>query len=152
MKKFLVLLLAACMMLPLFASAESLVDADPEVVLDFDREAPVTDWVGTWTLAAAYIGEEYADDYDIKVNGMMAVPEGASSLRRWCISRISVSKPAGLRVAAASLRSLTRRLMPRDMLADLKIATCSEASFTIAICASVRPVVQMTAGMPLSTA
>ncbi len=80
MKKFLAVFLALAMMLPVFASAESLLDTDPAVVLDFDRESPVTDWAGTWVLAAAYIGEEYADDCDIDVNGMIAVPENAVTM------------------------------------------------------------------------
>ncbi len=80
MKKFLSLLLILALMIPVMVSAESILDADPADVLDFDREAPVTDWVGTWVLAAAYIGEEYADDCDIDVSGLIAVPENAATI------------------------------------------------------------------------
>ena len=75
MKKFLSVLLTLCLMLPVLALGEVVVDAD--TVMDFDRESPVTDWVGNWTLVAAYIGEEYAEDNDIEVNGVIAVPENA---------------------------------------------------------------------------
>ncbi|MBR1686057.1 MAG: hypothetical protein IJ708_13060 [Clostridia bacterium] len=75
MKKFLSVLLTLCLMLPVLALGEAVVDAD--TVMDFDRESPVTDWVGNWTLVAAYIGEEYAEDNDIEVNGVIAVPENA---------------------------------------------------------------------------
>ena len=68
------------MMLPIFVSAGAAFEADPETVMDFDRESPVTDWVGTWKLAAAYIGEEFAEDCDIETKGLIAVPEGAMTM------------------------------------------------------------------------
>ncbi len=80
MKKFLSLLLVLALMIPFFAFAETAPAVDPETVMDFDRESPVTDWVGTWVLAAAYIGEEYADDCDIDVHGVIAVPENAVTM------------------------------------------------------------------------
>ena len=46
-----------------------------------------------------------------------AVPEGASTLWRWCISRISMSKSAPS-AAAACRTSAARRLTPRLMLPD----------------------------------
>ena len=77
MKKFLSLLLVVVLMVPCFAFAESILDADPEEIMTFDRASYVTDWQGEWVLAAAYIGEEFADDNDIEVNGLIAVPENA---------------------------------------------------------------------------
>ena len=80
MKKFLSLLLAAMMLVSCVAFAESILDADPEKVMTFDRKVPVTDWEGEWVLAAAYIGEDYADENDIKTTGLIAVPEKAITM------------------------------------------------------------------------
>lgn len=77
MKKIFALILAALMVLPCFVSAESILEADPEEVMTFDRKALVTDWEGEWVLAAAFIGEDYADENDIKTTGLIAVPENA---------------------------------------------------------------------------
>ena len=78
MKKFLSLLLVAVMLVP-FAFAEGILDEDPEKVLSFNRKAPVTDWEGEWVLAAAYIGEDFADENDIETKGLIAVPEKAAT-------------------------------------------------------------------------
>ena len=80
MKKFLSLLLAAMMLVSCVAFAESILDADPEKVMTFDRKVPVTDWEGEWVLAAAYIGEDYADENDIETTGLIAVPEKAVTM------------------------------------------------------------------------
>ncbi len=80
MKKFLSLLLAAMMLVSCAAFAESILEADPEKVLSFNRKAPVTDWEGEWVLAAAYIGEDFADENDIDVTGLIAVPEKAITM------------------------------------------------------------------------
>ena len=80
MKKSLSLLLAAMMLVSCVAFAESILDADPEKVMTFDRKVPVTDWEGEWVLAAAYIGEDYADENDIKTTGLIAVPEKAITM------------------------------------------------------------------------
>ena len=80
MKKFLSLLLAAMMLLSCVALAENILDADPEKVMTFDRKVPVTDWEGEWVLAAAYIGEDFADENKIAVNGLIAVPEKAVTM------------------------------------------------------------------------
>ena len=80
MKKFLSLLLAAMMLVSCVALAESILDADPEKVMTFDRKVPVTDWEGEWVLAAAYIGEDYADENDIETTGLIAVPEKAATM------------------------------------------------------------------------
>jgi len=78
MKKLLSLLLVFAMVLSLGVLATAAeVELDPEEVVDFDRESPVTDWEGDWVLVAAYIGEEFAEDNDIDVNGLIEVPEGA---------------------------------------------------------------------------
>ena len=80
MKKFLSLLLAAMMLVSCAAFAESILESDPEEVLSFNRKAPVTDWEGEWVLAAAYIGEDFADENDIETTGLIAVPEKAVTM------------------------------------------------------------------------
>ena len=78
MKKLLSLLLVCAMVLSLGVLAMAAdVELDPEKVVDFDRESPVTDWEGDWVLVGAYIGEDFADENDIDVNGLVEVPEGA---------------------------------------------------------------------------
>ncbi len=78
MKKLLSLLLVCAMVLSLGVLAMAAdVELDPEKVVDFDRESPVTDWEGDWVLVGAYIGEDFADENDIDVNGLIEVPEGA---------------------------------------------------------------------------
>ena len=79
MKKILAVLLAVLMLLSCAAIAEP-VALDPETVTEFDRESPVTDWEGEWVLVGAYIGEEYADDCDLEVNGLIEVPENAMTM------------------------------------------------------------------------
>ena len=80
MKKYLSLVLAALMLVSCTAFAENLLEADPEELLTFDRKVPVTDWEGEWVLAAAYIGEDYADENDIETTGLLAVPEKAVTM------------------------------------------------------------------------
>ena len=77
MKKFLSVLLVAAMLVSCAAFAGSILESDPEEVLSFNRKAPVTDWEGEWVLAAAYIGEDFAEENDIETTGLIAVPEGA---------------------------------------------------------------------------
>ena len=80
MKKFLSVLLAAVLLVSCAAFAESILESDPEEVLSFNRKAPVTDWEGEWVLAAAYIGEDFADENDIETTGLIAVPEKAVTM------------------------------------------------------------------------
>ncbi len=80
MKKYLSLFLAALMLVSCTAFAENLLEADPEELLTFDRKVPVTDWEGEWVLAAAYIGEDYADENDIETTGLLPVPEKAVTM------------------------------------------------------------------------
>ena len=80
MKKMISLFLVALLVFALTVSAfadNDLLNADPDEVISFDRESPVTDWEGDWVLAAAFIGEDFADENDIETVGMLAVPEGA---------------------------------------------------------------------------
>ncbi len=77
MKKLISLILAAMLAVACAAAAESILEADPEEVMSFDRDSYVTDWEGEWVLAAAYIGEDFADENGIEVNGLIAVPENA---------------------------------------------------------------------------
>ena len=80
MKKILSLVLAAMMLLSCTAFAENLLEADPEEVMSFNRKAPITDWEGEWVLAAAYIGEDFAEENDITTTGLLAVPEKALTM------------------------------------------------------------------------
>ncbi|MBQ6563821.1 MAG: hypothetical protein IJL88_07900 [Clostridia bacterium] len=80
MKKYLSLFLAALMLVSCTAFAENLLEAAPEELLTFDRKGPVPDWEGEWVLAAAYIGEDYADENDIETTGLLAVPEKAVTM------------------------------------------------------------------------
>ena len=80
MKKFLSLLLVAMLAVSCIAVAEGILDADPEEVMTFNRKAPVTDWEGEWVLAAAYIGEDFAEENDIETTGLIAVPEKALTM------------------------------------------------------------------------
>ena len=80
MKKFLSLLLVALLAVSCIATAEGILDADPEEVMSFDRESPVTDWEGEWVLAAAYIGEDFAEENEIETTGLIAVPEKAVTM------------------------------------------------------------------------
>ena len=80
MKKMFALLLAVLMLVSCAAFAENILEADPEEVMSFNRKAPVTDWEGEWVLAAAYIGEDFADENGIEVKGLLAVPEKAITM------------------------------------------------------------------------
>ena len=80
MKKFLSLLLVAVMAISYVAVAEGILAADPEEVMTFNRKTPITDWEGEWVLAAAYIGEDFADENDIETTGLIAVPEKAVTM------------------------------------------------------------------------
>ena len=73
MRKLLAVLMTLALILPVMALA----DLNPDTVVSFNRESPVTDWEGEWVLAGAYIGEEYADENDIESTGLLPVPEGA---------------------------------------------------------------------------
>lgn len=77
MKKFLAVLMLAVMLVPCVATAEDILSADPAEVMTFNRESHVTDWEGKWTLAAAYVGEEFAEEYEVDTTGMIAVTPGA---------------------------------------------------------------------------
>ena len=80
MKKIFALILAALMAVSCFAIAENILEADPEEVMTFDRKVPVTDWEGEWVLAAAFIGEDFAEENDIGTTGLIAVPENTVTM------------------------------------------------------------------------
>ncbi len=103
MKKILVLLLAVLMALSCIAHAESILDADPEEIMTFDRTSYVVDWQGEWVLAAAYIGEDFADENDIKVTGLIAVPENALKMTVLATLDLSATgSPEGVMVDMAN--------------------------------------------------
>lgn len=82
MKKLFSLLVALVLVLSvgMAALSEAAPAIDPETVFDFDRESHVTAWEGEWVLIGAYIGEEFAEDCDIAVSGLISVPENAITM------------------------------------------------------------------------
>ena len=107
MKKFvsllLVLLLAFAVMVPAALADNTVLEADVEEVTTFDRTSPVTDWEGEWVLAAAVIGEDYADENDIDTTGLIAVPEGSVKMSVAALLDASASgSDAGVMVDQAS--------------------------------------------------
>lgn len=103
MKKLFALLLAAVLLVPCFALAEDLLSADPEELMTFDRGSHVTEWEGTWVLAAAYIGEDFAEEYDVAVTGIIPVKENAATLEITTILDASANdKQLGTMVDVAS--------------------------------------------------
>ena len=81
MKKLFSLLVALVLVLNIgMVLAEEAPVVDPETVFDFNRESHVTTWEGEWVLVGAYIGEDFADECDIDVSGLIAVPENAITM------------------------------------------------------------------------
>ena len=76
MKKFLAVLMVV-LMLPCIAMADDLLSADPAEVMTFDRASHGTAWEGKWSLIGAYIGEEFAEEYEVETSGMLPVTAGA---------------------------------------------------------------------------
>lgn len=82
MKKLFSLLVALVLVLNIgMVLAEEASVIDLEKVFDFDRESHVTAWEGEWVLVGAYIGEEYAEECEIDVSGLLAVPEKAITMK-----------------------------------------------------------------------
>ncbi len=83
MKKLVALLLVV-LMLPCVVLAEDaakdILSADPTEVMTFNREVRVTEWEGKWELVAAYVGEEFAEEYGVDTTGLIAVVPGAATL------------------------------------------------------------------------
>lgn len=104
MKKYLALLMLAVLLIPCVALAESdILSADPEEVMTFNRESHVTEWEGTWVLAAAYIGEDFADEYDVDTTGLIAVVPNAITVELTTILDASANdKQLGTMVDVAS--------------------------------------------------
>ena len=80
-----------------------------------------------------------------------AVPEGASTLWRWCISRISMSKAGSSGAATRSTRP-SSRLTPWLMLGAQTIGTRSAERARAWVCSRSRPVVPMTWAQPFAAA
>ena len=103
MKKILSVLLIAVMMVSCAAFAGSILESDPEEVMSFNRKAPVTDWEGEWVLAAAYIGEDFAEENDIETTGLIAVPEKAITMSvKAILDGSATGSDAGVMVDQAS--------------------------------------------------
>lgn len=90
MKKLFVLLVAAVMLLSCVAFAE---DVDIEAMTTFNRESNVTEWEGTWVLTAAYIGEEFAEEYDVETSGLLTVVPNAITLEIAALLDASANDP-----------------------------------------------------------
>ena len=90
-------------MVPAALADNTVLEADVEEVTTFDRTSPVTDWEGEWVLAAAVIGEDYADENDIDTTGLIAVPEGSVKMSVAALLDASASgSDAGVMVDQAS--------------------------------------------------
>src|SRR5918996_6484274 len=79
-----------------------------------------------------------------------AVPEGASTLCRWWISTISISKASGPSARATCSVRPSRRLTPRLMLGAQTIGARAAAWASCAACSVERPVVPITCAVPLA--
>ncbi|MDO5299850.1 MAG: hypothetical protein Q4F18_10515 [Clostridia bacterium] len=94
MKKFFGLLVAVAMLFSCAALAESAVlEADIDDVVTFNRESHVTEWEGSWVLAAAYIGEDFAEEYDVDATGLIAVVPNAITMELATILDASANDP-----------------------------------------------------------
>ena len=103
MKKIFVLVLAALLALASLASAESVLSADPEAFMTYNRESHVTEWEGKWVLVAAYIGEDFAEEYEVETSGFLPVPENAISMELTTIPDATANdKELGTMVDVAS--------------------------------------------------
>ena len=82
MKKFLSLVLAAMMLLSVACAANIFEEEDLEAALELNRDPAVTcaTWEGEWVLVAAYISEDFAEEYEVETTGLIAVPEAAAKL------------------------------------------------------------------------
>lgn len=80
MKKFLALIMAAAMLLSCVAFAEESVNP---VEIDRTLESRLElAWIGDWTLSAAYIGEEFIDEFGVEgvEPGLLTVTPGAITM------------------------------------------------------------------------
>lgn len=80
MKKFLALIMAAMMLLSCVAFAEEAKDP-----MEIDRAITTkleTNWVGEWTLSAAWMGEEFIEDFGVEgvEAGLIEVKPGAITM------------------------------------------------------------------------
>lgn len=94
MKKFFVLMMAAMMLLSCTAMADEL--------LAYNYESNVEDWQGKWTLVGAYIGEEFAEEYEVTTSGMIPVKENAIAIEITLDLDGSANDPAGVLVDTAN--------------------------------------------------
>ena len=79
MKKFLALIMAAAMLLSCVAFAEEVNPVEIDRTLESRLELA---WVGDWTLSAAYIGEDFIDEFGVEgvEPGLLTVTPGAITL------------------------------------------------------------------------
>ena len=94
MKKFLVLIMTAVMMLSCTALADEL--------LAYNYESNVEEWQGKWTLVGAYIGEEFAEEYEVSTSGMLPVKENAITIEITLDLDGSANDSAGVLVDTAN--------------------------------------------------
>lgn len=100
MKKFLAALMAATMLISGAALAEeaapSILESDPAVIATLDRASNVTTWEGKWKLTAAYISEDFIDEFAVEgvEAGLLPVKENAAELEITTILDGSANDPA----------------------------------------------------------
>ncbi len=119
MKKLFALIMAIVMMLSCAALAEtaatddaavdttevvvSIWEKDLAAVVTYNYESIIDDWAGPWTLVAAYIGEDYADEYEVDCTpGLLAVPENALIVEIELLLDASANDPSGVLVDTAN--------------------------------------------------
>ncbi len=122
MKKILALVLALSMLLCGVAFAEqtapvtdetapvtgeevvlTIWEKDVAEVVAYNYESVIDDWAGKWNLIAAYIGEEYAEDYEVECTpGLLPVMENALVVEIELLLDASANDPSGVLVDTAN--------------------------------------------------
>lgn len=107
MKKFFSLILAVAMLLSCVAFAEDvhpIFSADPEEVMLFNREIHLNDWLGNYTLVAAYVGEDFIEEWELEgvTAGFKAVPAGAITVTIASALDRTANDPSGALVDTAN--------------------------------------------------
>lgn len=107
MKKFFSLILAVAMLLSCAAFAEDvhpIFSADPAEVLPYDYEIHLNDWLGNYTLVAAYVGEEFIEEWELEgvTAGFKAVPANAITVTIAAAMDRTANDPSGALVDTAN--------------------------------------------------
>jgi len=119
MKKILALIMALALLLCGVAVAEqapatdgtapadeavvSIWEKDVAEVVAYNYESVIEDWAGQWKLVAAYIGEEYAEEYEVDCTpGLLTVKEDALVVEIELLLDASANDPSGVLVDTAN--------------------------------------------------